>query len=92
MTIGILCATKDEIAPFLLQEGLKEIDNLLFNIYKLSINDTEIIICESGIGKINATLATTILIQEYHCQSIFFSGVGGALQGDLKQRRLINSR
>jgi adenosylhomocysteine/aminodeoxyfutalosine nucleosidase len=83
MNIGIICATKEEISPFLLQDGIQKIHNELFNCYTFKIHNNKIFICESGIGKINATLATAKLIGEYACTSILFSGVGGGLAENL---------
>lgn len=85
MNIGIICATKDEIQPFLSGKAFRKLKNEIINVYKVTQGENTILVCESGIGKINATLATTQMIQQYQCTQIIFSGVGGALAKNLKK-------
>lgn len=85
MNIGIICATSDEIKPFLKQQNIQKINDSYFDLYTYAINNNNIFFLTSGIGKINATLATLHLIQKYNCKSILFSGVGGAINPKLKK-------
>lgn len=85
MNIGIICATREEIKPFLEQEKTETLKKGSNPIYRLQTGAQQIYIYESGIGKINATIASMELINVYQCRSILFSGVGGGLNSNTKK-------
>ena len=80
MKIGIIGAMHEEII---------ELKNLMLNInerkiYGLSffegkLHEKDVILVESGIGKVNAAISTTLLINEFKVEKIIFTGVAGAV-------------
>lgn len=80
MKIGIIGAMKEEIAHIL--EHTKKIKdekiaNLLF--YQLEYQNNEIFLVESGIGKVNASIASSILIIYYRVDLIISTGIAGGM-------------
>ena len=82
MRIGIIAAMKDEMRLILDRlENLREesIMNVGFHIGE--INDNEIVLCESGIGKVNAAIAATLLISNFEVELIVNTGIAGGIGG-----------
>ncbi len=82
MRIGILAAMKDEMKLILDRiENLSEEEcmGVLFHIG--NINDNEVILCESGIGKVNAAVATTLLISNFEVELVINTGIAGGIGG-----------
>ena len=44
----------------------------------------EVVVCRSGVGKVNAAATAQILISEFHARLLIFTGVAGALHADLE--------
>lgn len=83
--IGIIGAMDEEIE--LIKESIKELTIIKkYNneFYKGKINDKDIILVKCGIGMVNATIISTILITEFLVNKIYFSGVAGSLSEKLK--------
>ena len=81
MKIAVLCAFKNELKEFKKKiSGIKIIGKDLFYI---SNYKNEIFLIETGIGKVNAAVRTSILIREHKIQLIIFSGIAGALDPNL---------
>lgn len=83
MTIGLICAMEKEIIKY------KEIFNLektneLLNIYEGFYKNKKIILCLSGIGKVNSASITQYLIDKYRPNMIINSGCCGSLIEDVK--------
>lgn len=84
MKIGIIGAMEEEIAliyPQLMDKEEKNIANLTF--YTGKLNDSDIILLKSGIGKVNAALATTLMIQLYQPDYIINTGSAGGFNDQL---------
>ncbi|TCS81301.1 5'-methylthioadenosine/adenosylhomocysteine nucleosidase [Tepidibacillus fermentans] len=84
MRIGIIGAMDEEIELF--QEGMSHLQqkkkaSILF--YEGEMNGKSVVLCKSGIGKVNAAVTTQILIDEFKVDRIIFTGVAGALHPDL---------
>ena len=80
--IGIISAMRTEMDLILEEmENLNETKYLGFLFYEGFINDIEIVLVESGVGKVNASMATTILISEFSCDLILNTGIAGGLPG-----------
>lgn len=47
------------------------------------LHDKEVVICKSGVGKVNAAITTQILIDHFAVKSIIFTGVAGAVNPEL---------
>lgn len=82
MTIGIICAMEKEILNYKQVFNLK-ITNEKLNIYEGIYKDKKIILCLSGIGKVNAAILTQYLIDYYRPNYIINSGCCGSLIKDI---------
>lgn len=84
MVIGIIGAMKEEIE--LMKEEMdieseKKIARITF--YSGTMGKHKIVLCKSGVGKVNAALTTQILIDHFQTAKIVFTGVAGALDPNL---------
>lgn len=84
MKFGIIGAMNEEIVE--LKDSMQDIEekslsSLKFYIGKLS--GKEVVLVESGIGKVNAAISTTLLINEFKVDKIIFTGVAGAVNPDI---------
>lgn len=85
MKIGIIGAMDAEIENF--KRGMSDIAqtkkaNITF--YQGKINRHSVILCKSGVGKVNAAVTTQILVDDFQIDQIIFTGVAGALHPDLE--------
>ena len=71
----------DEILKIMTNINKKEIYNIQY--FEGCINQTDIIIVESGVGKVNATRTTQILIDKLDVKEIINVGSAGALNEEL---------
>jgi adenosylhomocysteine nucleosidase len=79
--IGILCATPEELTA--LRDRLHVApDPRTFggaHFWTGRHGGAEITLAQSGIGKVNAAAAATLLLSEFRAQALIFSGVAGGL-------------
>ncbi len=90
MKIAIMGAMQEEIAPLL--EYFKDYTTMEFannKYYMTTYKGLKLIIAYSKIGKVNASLTATTLIEKFGAQQLFFSGVAGAINPSLKIGDLI---
>ena len=83
MTIGIIAAMDKEIKKYKEIFDL-ELVNETLNIFEGSYNDKKIVLCLSGIGKVNAASTTQYLIDKYEPNIIINSGCAGSLTENVK--------
>lgn len=84
MKIGIIFAMKEELEALLKVLTLKkqyEIFDLTF--YECELYNKEIVLVESGIGKVNSARTTQILIDNMKVDYIFNIGVAGGINPDV---------
>lgn len=84
MRIGIIGAMSEEVKGFKSEiENLKEekVGNLIFYIGKIKGKD--IVLLETGIGKVNAAIGATLMIDKFKVEKIIFTGVAGGINEDL---------
>ena len=84
MKIGIIFALKEELDALLKVLTLKkqyEIFDLTF--YECELDNKEIVLVESGIGKVNSARTTQILIDNMKVDYIFNIGVAGGIDESL---------
>jgi len=85
MLIGIIGPTTYEITPFINEANIETIEThakYTFHIGKY--NELPIVIVMCGVCKVNAAIATQILIDKYAVTNIFVTGVAGALDKNLE--------
>ncbi|MFV0481625.1 MAG: 5'-methylthioadenosine/adenosylhomocysteine nucleosidase [Campylobacteraceae bacterium] len=90
MKIAIMSAMQEELTPLLEKfkhYGVKEYANNKY--YFATYKHFEVILAYSKIGKVNAALTASTLIQKYGAESLLFSGVAGSLNEELKIGDLI---
>ena len=78
MKIAIICAMDKEIEKYLELYNPKLVDEQR-KIYV----ETNVVIAESGIGKVNSAMMTQHLIDKYNVDVIISSGCAGSLTNDL---------
>jgi len=88
--IAIMGAMVEEIEPLLAQvENIKKIEYAKNIYYEATYRGKDIVIAYSKIGKVFASLTSTILIEKFGCDKLLFSGVAGAINPNLKIGDLI---
>ena len=82
---GIICATETEMKAIINEiKDIREkrIGRIVF--FEGKFNNKDIVFVQSGIGKVNAAITATLLIEKYDIDKVIFSGVAGALDKVLK--------
>ena len=76
--IGIIGAMDEEIASLLrLMEDVRSHTHYQITYYEGRLEGTPVVLCKSGVGKVNAALCTQVLIDRFQVQAIVFTGVAG---------------
>lgn len=89
MRVGIVAAMKPEMEEILNEmDGLESVKIFGSEFHKGFIGDVEVMLTECGMGKVNAAIATTILIREFECSFIINTGIAGGTK-PLKHRDVI---
>lgn len=84
MKIAIMGAMVEEITPLLDFFGTYETLEFAKNrYYTTTYKGMELVIAYSKIGKVNASLTATTLIEKFGAEQLLFSGVAGALNPNL---------
>jgi adenosylhomocysteine nucleosidase len=81
---AILSAVEEESESFIKNTKIKSIE--YWNHYKFTIGEfgkSECVITHTGVGKVNAAVVTTHIIDKYKPAAVFFTGIAGALRPDL---------
>ena len=85
MKFGIVCAGDEELAPFLsMMDHCKVIEKARLKFYEGQIDGTEIVALFSGVCKVNAAIASQILIDIFDVNAIINSGTAGGMDPRLK--------
>lgn len=78
--IGIICAGDEELAPFLSHiENATVTDKAMLKFYEGGINGVQVVALYSGVCKVNAAVATQILIDTYGVTAIINAGTAGGM-------------
>ncbi len=82
--IGLIGAMNEEIALFVDRiEHKTVIKKAGITFYKGTFHGHSVVLCKSGVGKVNAAVCTQILIDTFEVNQIWFTGVAGALHPGL---------
>lgn len=88
MKIAILGAMQEEIEPILevlnKKDGYTVVEHAGNNFYVSKYAGHELVIAWSKIGKVNAAITATVLLEKFECKILLFTGVAGALNHLLK--------
>lgn len=83
--IGIIGAVIEEAEA--IKKEISEIQENIINgisFFTGKFNDKEVVFVQSGIGKVNAAITATLLIEKFDVEEVIFSGVAGSLDEKLK--------
>ena len=84
MKIGIICASENELAPFLddfQEHSVVEKAKLKIHIGKIGEHDVVLLYC--GVCKVNAAIAAQIVIDDFNVDAIINAGVAGGMDSRL---------
>lgn len=85
MKIGIIGAMEVEVVRLReLLSNKNEQKKGSFIFYTGELNNVEIVLLQSGIGKVNAAIGTAVLIDNFKPDYIINTGAAGGFPGDLK--------
>lgn len=85
MTVGIICAGDEELAPFLpFIKNCKITERAMLKFHKGQINDTEVVALFSGVCRVNAAIASQLLIDAFGVNMIINPGTAGGMNPDLE--------
>lgn len=80
--LGIICAIPDEIAHFIAGPEVAA-DEGGFRFHRVDLEGRSVVLVEAGMGKVNAAVVATLLLERFRCSALLFSGVAGGLDPDL---------
>ena len=85
MRVGIICAGDREVAPFLpIICDCKTTEKAMLKFYEGTISNVEVVVLFSGVCKVNAAIATQILIDTFHVNTIINAGTVGGMHEKLE--------
>ena len=85
MKIGIIGPCDFEIQPFIAEMiDLKVDTHAMLDFYLGKYRNIDIVAVRCGICKVNAAIATQLLIDKYDVDQVIVTGVAGAIDEDLK--------
>lgn len=83
--IAILGAMQEEVTPLLKAVGeYKEIKYANNSFYLANFGGKDLVIAYSKIGKVNAALTATVMVEKFGAKKLLFTGVAGALNEKLR--------
>lgn len=83
-TLGVIGAMEEEIERFSTRmEGARETVKAGIRFREGDWNGKRVIVCRSGVGKVNAAVCTQTLIDSFGSEAIVFTGVAGAVHPEL---------
>lgn len=88
--LAIMGAMEEEITPLL--ENFTDINIVEFannKYYEAKLNNLDVVIAYSKIGKVFSTLTATTMIEKFGCDTLLFSGVAGGINPKLEIGDLI---
>lgn len=85
MKIIVLSAMQEEIAPTIKEHECNKIDQINGqDVFSMKGKNHEFYFMNSGIGKVNASITTSVAIERYNPDLIISIGTAGGLHSDLK--------
>lgn len=85
VNIGIIGAMEEEVIYYRNRmELVFQEEKAGITFYTGIINGFSVVVCKCGVGKVNASVTTQILIDRFSVTHVIFTGVAGALAPDLR--------
>ncbi|KHF39652.1 5'-methylthioadenosine/adenosylhomocysteine nucleosidase [Halalkalibacter okhensis] len=92
MKIGIIGAMNEEIERMKSEMNVTATHTIAtVTFYEGTMHEQDIVLCKSGVGKVNAALTTQILIDKFAISYLLFTGVAGAVDESLDVGDLVIS-
>lgn len=92
MKIGIIAAMEQEAREIIAQlAGLKQTVKANQFFYEGKLQEKDVVLVQSGIGKVNAAIATTLLIDTFNVEAVINTGSAGGIGENLKVEDLVIS-
>jgi adenosylhomocysteine nucleosidase len=91
--IGIIGAMNEEIELY--REGMKQVkeQTRAGNTYFIgNLHGKDVVLCKSGVGKVNASICTQILIDDFAVDQVIFTGVAGGVDPNLEIGDIVISK
>lgn len=83
MTVAIIGAMDEEVIYFKqVMSNINERNIANVTFYEGTIGEQKVVLLQSGIGKVNAAMATTILMEQYKPTAVINTGTAGGLKSD----------
>ncbi len=82
--LGIIGAMDEEVAK--LKEHMTDVivtTKAAMDFYKGKLNGKEVVIVRSGIGKVNASICTQILVDDFSIDAVINTGIAGSLRNEI---------
>ncbi|MGD9677409.1 MAG: 5'-methylthioadenosine/adenosylhomocysteine nucleosidase [Vulcanibacillus sp.] len=84
MRIGIIGAMDEEIENYKPRiKGIQQSSFANISFYQGKLGENQVVLCKSGVGKVNSAVCTQILIDKFQIEKLIFTGVAGALHPEL---------
>ncbi|NBK97789.1 MAG: 5'-methylthioadenosine/adenosylhomocysteine nucleosidase [Erysipelotrichia bacterium] len=78
--IGIICAINAEVDAMLANMEMVHAKKIVYmDVYEGKISGKQVVVANSGVGKVNAAMSTTLLLSHYELEAIINVGVAGGL-------------
>ncbi len=83
--VGIIVAMDEEVEVIRgYFDAFKALSQAPYAVFEAQLGKTKIYISSSGIGKVNAAIATTLLIERYQPEMIINVGIAGSITSELQ--------
>ena len=80
--IGIIAAMEDEMSILLDKLNLSVYEQVCgCRFYLGKVNETDVVLTTCGVGKVNAAIAASVMIEFYECKLIVNTGIAGGITG-----------
>ena len=82
--IGIIGAMTIEVETLCAKlENMRRTDRAGMRFCEGKLHGAAVVICQSGIGKVNAAMCTQILADDFHVDAVINTGIAGSLNKDI---------
>lgn len=92
-TIGVIGAMPEEVTLLTNKLSSLTTENVAgLTVYKGSLHEKTVVVCQSGMGKVAAAAAAQVLITKYQLDAIINSGIAGNLSSKITVGDLVLSK
>lgn len=92
MKLGIIAAMEQEARELVAQlSGMTQTVKANQHFYEGTIHGKDVVLVQSGIGKVNAAIAATLLIETYNVEAVINTGSAGGIGEGLSVEDLVIS-